>query len=70
MSATASAQPGSEEFARLTGPFRDELMAYCYRILGSVHDAEDQVQEALIRAWRVPRFDRRVTDSPHIGARA
>ena len=42
----------SEEFEQLTGPFRDELLAYCYRMLGSVQDAEDQLQETLLRAWR------------------
>src|SRR5262245_53972387 len=44
--------PDREDFARLADPFRPELLADCYRLLGAVHDAEGQVQEAMLRAWR------------------
>jgi RNA polymerase sigma-70 factor, ECF subfamily len=47
-------------FERLTKPYRRELHIHCYRMLGSLDDADDAVQDALIRAWRqLGRFEDR-----------
>jgi RNA polymerase sigma-70 factor (ECF subfamily) len=56
-----AARAGDEDaYRRLVERHRGALHAHCYRMLGSVHDAEDALQDSLLRAWRgLPRFDGR-----------
>ena len=56
----ARARAGDEDaFRELTDPYRRELQLHVYRIVGSVHDAEDLLQETLLSAWRaLAQFER------------
>src|SRR5579859_4310022 len=59
----ARAQAGDERaFRQLVEPYRRALQVHCYRMLGSPHDADDVVQETLLRAWRaLDRFEPRAS---------
>jgi RNA polymerase sigma-70 factor (TIGR02960 family) len=61
--ALTQARAGDEQaFRELTDHYRRELQLHCYRILGSVQDAEDMVQETLLAAWRgLDRFEERAS---------
>ena len=74
LAAMATAQPSrrgpaaaraDRSFERLAGPYRREIKLHCYRMLGSLHEAEDAVQETYLRAWRA--FDS-LEDGGAIGA--
>ena len=57
------ARTGDEDaFRKLTDPYRRELQLHIYRIVGSVQEAEDMLQETLLAAWRsLPRFEERAS---------
>jgi RNA polymerase sigma-70 factor, ECF subfamily len=57
---TAAAAGDEQAFVQLTAPLRRRLHTHCYRLLGSVDDADDALQETMLRAWRgIDRFEPR-----------
>ncbi|MFW0783049.1 sigma-70 family RNA polymerase sigma factor [Gordonia sp. CPCC 206044] len=62
MSTTTTGTASDTEFLDAAEPFRREILAHCYRMMGSHHDAEDLMQETYLRAWRgYDKFDRRAS---------
>lgn len=61
MTLLEAAQRGDDDaFAQLVAGHRRELLVHCYRLLGSVREAEDALQETLVAAWRgIPGFEQR-----------
>jgi RNA polymerase sigma-70 factor, ECF subfamily len=62
MSTTTTRPTSDADFLEVSEPFRREILAHCYRMMGSHHDAEDLMQETYLRAWRgYEKFDRRAS---------
>ena len=62
MSTAEQSTSADTEFLEVSEPFRREILAHCYRMMGSHHDAEDLMQETYLRAWKgYAKFDQRAS---------